>query len=868
MNTSYTKHTVRMMGALPTPTRLFIQAFRALSDPPEDGPDLKALLLSYPATAVRLLQGIDLAQLSGARVDALLKALDPCHSYGVLLRSLPLPDHSPDDEAALETIWKQSYATALVAARLGELSKRVGPTQAYLAGLLHDVGRLVCWTLKERPLNELTSEVIGEAPNPERSLLGKWFVECAGLPEPIQDAVWLHHVPAETLPASSFPLDLIRLTALASRLGEALASGAPAWDPDVLGSCAGFLACDAGLLKEPLAHARAEFSRVFRHAAPPQPDAEESDWLSQGTQRLYAAIDKELHRVPVLSSRLGRMESVHQSVSAFAGREPLEDLVNTCAETVRTALRVAPGVCLAIDDASACLIGCSWRTLEAPLAPLRVDLHGEAETPEDATPVTRIVRDLAIGKIEASWYPHERGTGKSRDGLLILPLACGGRSYGQIIVDTSASGFGARSHDHTDALAIAQAFASILAQRSHMDHLSIRLERLIESAPGPAPSQPPEREASPRETPAAPQPPPAPDDTLGRVAGTIVKALEGPIGLISSQAQQLLIHTRDVATHRALDCIVKESRRLNRFMSDLLALAPHPRPQFETALINYRLQRFIGAMKQRLEKRGIVLHELYAEGLPRVLLDPRRMEHVFSNVLAHAEACIGEVGGHLTIQTDTAPDRATVRIRFVYDATGSAHSGRRDLNVSHLLNEPAALGLGACRVIMREHGGSIAMEDLPGGKEACVIALQSTATPHEAGGAVDAFSTLHANADPARVLVVDDDVAVREILKQTLHMRGFSVDLASDGVQAWTLIRQRPPDIILLDLLMPNRDGLSVLRELQQLTDPPPVIFMTGNASPQVREDALALGVRAFLLKPFELRRVLEEVDGILAYQS
>jgi len=43
------------------------------------------------------------------------------------------------------------------------------------------------------------------------------------------------------------------------------------------------------------------------------------------------------------------------------------------------------------------------------------------------------------------------------------------------------------------------------------------------------------------------------------------------------------------------------------------------------------------------------------------------------------------------------------------------------------------------------------------------------------------------------------------------------------------------------------------------------VIFMTGNASPQVREEALALGVRAFQLKPFELRRVLDEVDGILA---
>ncbi|MCC6486528.1 MAG: response regulator [Candidatus Hydrogenedentes bacterium] len=862
MNTSYTKHTVRMMGALPTPTKLFHQAFRTLSASTDAPPDLKDVLLAYPATAVRLLKQIDLSQLHGTPADALRNAIEPCHAYGVLLRSLPFPNLASECEAVLESIWKKSCATALLAARLAGLSKRVGSTEAYLAGLFHDVGRLVLWTLNGLAIPESAPCSMGEAPKPELSLLGKWFVECAGLPEPIQDAVWLRHAPTETLPASTFPLDLIRLTALASELGETLVSSAPSWDPDLLTRLAIHLDCDSALLDEPLAHARAEYDRLF----PAQVSSPESDWLSQGTQCLYSAIERELRRVPLLSTRINRMESVHRAISTLAGQEPLEDLVNTCAETIRTALRVAPGVCLAIDETSASLAGCSWRSIDTPLAPLRVDLHCEPETPEHATPVTRIVRDLAMGKIEASWHPHDKGAGMSRDGLLILPLACGARSYGQIIVDTSASGFGARSHDHADALALAQVFAAILAQRSRVDRLSTRLERLLECPP--APSQPHEREASPRETPTAPKPPPAPDDALGRVAGTIIRSLEGPIGLISSQAQQLLIHTRDVQTHRALDCIVKESRRLNRFLSDLLALAPHPRPQFEPTLINFRLQRFMGAMKQRLEKRGITLHESYAEGLPRVLVEPRRMEHVFSNVLAHAESCIGEAGGQLSIQTDTPPDRATVRIRFTYDGAAPAYSTQRDLNAHHLLNEPAAVGLGACRAIMREHGGSIDLEALPGGREACVIALQSAAAPLETGEAVYSFSTLHEDSDPARVLVVDDDVAVREILKQTLHMRGFAVDLASDGVQALSIIRQRPPGIILLDLLMPNRDGLSVLRELQQLTDPPPVIFMTGNASPQVREEALALGVRAFLLKPFELRRVLEEVDGIMAHHG
>ena len=861
MNTSFPKHAVSAMGPLPIPNKLLARALRLVADSPDNGSALAALLLSYPATAVRVFQGINLSQLGRAPADSLLRAVEPCHVYGVLLRALPLQSPSEERESFLEAFWKNSYATALVAERLAGLTRRTAPALASLAGLFHDAGRLVFWTLNGQawPNGEE-----GTVPAPELSLLGKWFVESAGLPQSVQDAVWLHHAPPEALDAEAFPLELIRLTAFAAQFAHTMTSEEPA--PDLVRQCAAFLAADPAQLDAQLADARSEYLRTFQVQGDGETNALECEELSTALQSLYAAIDRELRRVPALSSQLGRMEALHRAVSALAGREPLEALVNSCAEIVRTALHVAPGVCLAIDEAGGCLVGCSWRSVDAALAPLHVKLNGGDELDEDDAPVTRIVRDLALSKIEASWYPHDREVDRSRDGLLVLPLACEGKSHGQIIVDTSRSGFGARAHDRADALAIAQAFAAILAQRSHMDQLTTRLEHLIECTAAPAkPSAPAAPEKN--EPHHAPSQAPAADESLGRVAGSIVKALEGPIGLISSQAQRLLIRTKDIETHRALDCIVKESRRLNRFMSDLHALAPHPHPQFETSLINYRLQRFVGAMRQRLEKRGVVVHEQYAEGLPRVLIDPRRMEHVFSNVLTHAEACIGEEGGDLTIQTSSTPDRADVQVRFTYAGAALARSPGRGAEAPHHMNEPA-VGLGACRAIMREHGGSIAIETLPGGQEACTIVLHNPVTPREEAVVRDRFPSGAGNPGAARILVVDDDVAVRELLKQTLQMRGYAVDLASDGVQAWTTIRRSPPDIILLDLLMPNRDGLSVLRDLRQLTDPPPVIFMTGNASPQIRDEALSLGAHCFLLKPFELRRILEEVDGVLAHHG
>jgi DNA-binding response OmpR family regulator len=118
------------------------------------------------------------------------------------------------------------------------------------------------------------------------------------------------------------------------------------------------------------------------------------------------------------------------------------------------------------------------------------------------------------------------------------------------------------------------------------------------------------------------------------------------------------------------------------------------------------------------------------------------------------------------------------------------------------------------------------------------------------------------------VLIVDDDEAVRTILTQALHMRGFKVLTAVDGVEALKAVEDHSLDLIILDLLMPNRDGLTVLRDLREMPSAPPIIFMTGNASPQVQEEALALGADRFLLKPFELRQLLDVLDAVLSVRQ
>jgi CheY-like chemotaxis protein len=116
---------------------------------------------------------------------------------------------------------------------------------------------------------------------------------------------------------------------------------------------------------------------------------------------------------------------------------------------------------------------------------------------------------------------------------------------------------------------------------------------------------------------------------------------------------------------------------------------------------------------------------------------------------------------------------------------------------------------------------------------------------------------------PARILVADDDAALREGLHQVLALAGYSAVLAADGLVALERARADPPDLIILDHLMPGLDGLGVLRALQ--ADPRlrqvPVILLTGAAA----DLPAAPGVAAIIEKPFRMRPLQDAVRSLLA---
>ena len=110
----------------------------------------------------------------------------------------------------------------------------------------------------------------------------------------------------------------------------------------------------------------------------------------------------------------------------------------------------------------------------------------------------------------------------------------------------------------------------------------------------------------------------------------------------------------------------------------------------------------------------------------------------------------------------------------------------------------------------------------------------------------------------AKVLVIDDEPETRVLLDIHLRHRGYDVLLAGDGWKGLQLYQQEHPDVILLDLNMPELDGVTVLKEIRTIDLKQPVIVMTGDSNPQTEQQVRAIGVNEFVLKSASMH-LLEE---------
>ena len=156
---------------------------------------------------------------------------------------------------------------------------------------------------------------------------------------------------------------------------------------------------------------------------------------------------------------------------------------------------------------------------------------------------------------------------------------------------------------------------------------------------------------------------------------------------------------------------------------------------------------------------------------------------------------------------------------------------------------------------MEAMGGTLTAEETPGGGLTLVIDLPAAA--------VDDGVECRAPRSTTRVLVVDDDPAIVRTLAINLRARDYQVQVAHDGRTALQILTEEPPDVMLLDLGLPDLDGVSVLRRLRAFSALP-VIVLSARHSSDDKVEALDLGADDYVTKPFGVEELMARIRAAL----
>lgn len=119
---------------------------------------------------------------------------------------------------------------------------------------------------------------------------------------------------------------------------------------------------------------------------------------------------------------------------------------------------------------------------------------------------------------------------------------------------------------------------------------------------------------------------------------------------------------------------------------------------------------------------------------------------------------------------------------------------------------------------------------------------------------------------PSKILIVDDDVDLANLLAERLKEHEYDIVVAHDGFQAIKLAHSERPDIILLDILMPAGGGINTFKNLasSEHTVGIPVIFITAYDTEEIRQNVLNMGAKDFFAKPFKMEEILKKIENVV----
>ena len=358
--------------------------------------------------------------------------------------------------------------------------------------------------------------------------------------------------------------------------------------------------------------------------------------------------------------------------------------------------------------------------------------------------------------------------------------------------------------------------------------------------------------------------------SVGQLVSGVAHELNNPLTGVMGFAQLLLTRDLDERSHREVETIYGEAERASKIVQNLLSFARRRKAHNEMTSLNTLVERVLELRSYDLSVRNIQLELALDAKLPATMADPDQMQQVFFNIITNAEQAMlsGRGDGKLTVRSSAS--RGHVRVSFADDGPGlSKETLRRIFDpffTTKQAGEGTGLGLTIAYGIIEEHHGRIEVDSRPGHGATFTVELpivQSDAAP---GDKEDEPPPLRATGEPKRILVVDDEKSILDLVEGILTQDGHRVDVASQGDEALDYVSEREYDLIITDIRMPGIDGRECYRRVREMNRnlARTMVFITGDTVGVETRQFLQRVSNTCLVKPFKMRELREAVEHVL----
>jgi signal transduction histidine kinase len=361
---------------------------------------------------------------------------------------------------------------------------------------------------------------------------------------------------------------------------------------------------------------------------------------------------------------------------------------------------------------------------------------------------------------------------------------------------------------------------------------------------------------------------------IGEFVAGVAHELNNPLTSVMGFSELLKLADSNPQHQRHLDLIHKSALRCQKIVQNLLSFARRHPPERKLSNINTLVEAAVEFLHYQLRTSNIEVISSLDPNLPSAMVDPHQLQQVFLNIINNARQAIEshQQKGCIRIRSEVAG--RNVRIIFQDDGPGISEENLKKIFdpffTTKEVGKGTGLGLSLCYGIIKEHGGTIAAGCKPGEGATFIIDLPLASTTNREDKTAEGPGTGMARGRQGvgkKVLVIDDEDSILQMVQETLHQHGFRVDVARDGESALRRLSQTPYDLALCDWKMPGLNGQQVY---ERLRDSNPalserLIFITGDVISDKTQKYLQERHKVCLSKPFSLSEFCMAIDKALA---